>query len=108
MGQSWIYYKEKPFEFETPRDWNIVAVASLRDVQGVTDVKGEFRKAINNPVGSKRLDEFVVSTHKVAIISDDYLRPTPTSSMISVLLEELRDSKQSLNQFSAYLSYFMQ
>ena len=89
MSQSWIYYKGKPFEFEPPRDWNIVAVASPRDVQGVTDVKGEIRRAINNPVGSKRLDEFVVPAHRVVIISDDHLRPTPTSSMISVLLEEL-------------------
>ncbi|MEM3088445.1 MAG: lactate racemase domain-containing protein, partial [Candidatus Bathyarchaeia archaeon] len=89
MGQSWIYYKGKPLEFETPRDWNVVAVASPKDVQAVTDVKGEIRRAVNNPVGSETLDEFVLPTHKVVIISDDHLRPTPTASMISVLLEEL-------------------
>jgi nickel-dependent lactate racemase len=89
MGRSWVYYKGKPLDFKIPPDWNIVAVASPRDVQAVTDVKGEIRRAINNPVDSKTLDEFVLPTHKVVIISDDHLRPTPTASMISVLLEEL-------------------
>jgi len=47
------------------------------------------KKALENPIKSKRLSEIVNPDSKVAIIVSDITRPTPTGKILPPLLEEL-------------------
>ena len=56
-----------------------------------TKEEGTFliKKALENPIKSKRLSEIVNPNSKVAIIVSDVTRPTPTAKILPPLLEEL-------------------
>ncbi len=49
----------------------------------------EIKRALINPIGSKKLSELVHPHEKTAIIISDITRPTPTSKLLPPLLEEL-------------------
>ncbi|AKB12731.1 Nickel-dependent lactate racemase [Methanosarcina thermophila] len=53
--------------------------------------RGDFliKKALENPIKSKRLSEIVNPNSKIAIIVSDITRPTPTGKILPPLLEEL-------------------
>ena len=53
--------------------------------------RGDFliKKALENPIKSKRLSEIVNPDSRVAIIVSDVTRPTPTEKILPPLLEEL-------------------
>ncbi|AKB54047.1 MULTISPECIES: nickel-dependent lactate racemase family protein [Methanosarcina] len=48
-----------------------------------------IKKALENPIKSKRISEIVNPDSKVAIIVSDVTRPTPTAKLLPSLLEEL-------------------
>ncbi|HIE29551.1 TPA: nickel-dependent lactate racemase [Candidatus Poribacteria bacterium] len=56
---------------------------SLREEQD------EVRRAISNPIGTPSLDELIQPQHKVAILVDDFTRPTPAYKVMPVVLEAL-------------------
>ncbi|MGB9132769.1 MAG: nickel-dependent lactate racemase [Methanosarcina sp.] len=57
------------------------------------ETKGErtclIKKALENPIKSKRLSEIVNPDSRIAIIVSDVTRPTPTDKILPPLLEEL-------------------
>ena len=48
-----------------------------------------IKKALENPIKSRRLSEIVNPESKVAVIVSDVTRPTPTAKLLPPLLEEL-------------------
>src|SRR5690606_8366328 len=48
-----------------------------------------IKRALENPVKSKRLSEIVNSDSRVAIIVSDVTRPAPTAKILPPLLEQL-------------------
>lgn len=48
-----------------------------------------IRKALENPIKSKRLSEIVKPDSRIAIVVSDVTRPTPTAEILPPLLEEL-------------------
>jgi len=56
-----------------------------------TKEEGTFliKKALENPIKSKRLSEIVNPDSRIAIIVSDVTRPTPTAKILPPLLEEL-------------------
>jgi len=46
-------------------------------------------RALNEPIGSKRLSEIAQPEHKVAIVVDDFTRNTPSHAMLLPVLAEL-------------------
>lgn len=48
-----------------------------------------IKKAIDNPIGSGKLEEMVEPGMKVVILVDDFTRPTPRRSILKVLMDEL-------------------
>jgi len=48
-----------------------------------------IKKALENPIKSKRLSETVTPNSRIAIIVSDVTRPTPTAKLLPPLLEEL-------------------
>jgi nickel-dependent lactate racemase len=60
-----------------------------KEKEGLRDPKAEVARALNEPIGSKRLSELIKPGGKIAIVVNDHTRSTPTSIIMPPLLEEL-------------------
>ncbi|MEM0053383.1 MAG: nickel-dependent lactate racemase [Nitrososphaeria archaeon] len=75
-------------KIEVPSD-NIFALAKTHRLPPLANFDSAVSYALENPIGSKRLEEIVSSSSKVAIIIDDITRATPTSRMLPIILNRL-------------------
>lgn len=71
---------------------NILDVLKPNPIQGDVDQVEEVQRALENPIGSKRLKEMVRPGEKVVIITSDVTRPMPTHVVLPSLLEELNSA----------------
>lgn len=71
---------------------NILDVLKPNPIQGDVDQVEEVQRALENPIGTKRLKEIVKSGEKVVIITSDVTRPMPTHVVLPSLLEELNSA----------------
>jgi nickel-dependent lactate racemase len=75
-------------ELEIP-ERNISSVILPCEPLKKEDASFLIRKALENPIKSKRLSEMINPDSRIAIIVSDVTRPTPTSKLLPPLLEEL-------------------
>ena len=75
-------------EFEIPKR-NLASVILPSEFEIKEDPSFLIKKALENPIKSRRLSEIVNSDSKIAIIVSDVTRPTPTAKLLPPLLEEL-------------------
>ncbi|WP_292391642.1 nickel-dependent lactate racemase [Methanosarcina sp. UBA5] len=68
---------------------NISSVILPSEPEKKEDGASIIKKALENPIKSRRLSEIVKPDSKVAIIVSDVTRPTPTAKLLPPLLEEL-------------------
>ena len=58
--------------------------------ENVLTGKDEVLRALENPIGTKRLREIVSKGEKVAIVTSDITRPMPSKTVLPIVLEELK------------------
>lgn len=75
-------------EFYIP-DGNVMAELRQNDVTVSLTGIDEVRRAISEPIASKRLSEIVSRGEKTVIITSDITRPMPTKTVLPAVLEEL-------------------
>jgi len=75
-------------EFEIP-ERNLASVILPSEFEIKEEGSSLVKKALENPIKSRRLSEIVNPDSKVAIIVSDVTRPTPTAKVLPPLLEEL-------------------
>ncbi|AYK15748.1 MAG: nickel-dependent lactate racemase [Methanosarcina flavescens] len=75
-------------EFEIP-ERNLASVILPLEPEIKEDPFSLVKKALENPIKSKRLSEIVNPDSRIAIIVSDVTRPTPTEKILPPLLEEL-------------------
>ena len=85
-----IPYGHTELSFELPSK-NLIKIGSPRDVK-CNDVKSLVDYALNNPIGTGLLNQLISKGQKVAIISDDYTRPTPVKDVMPSLIKQLNES----------------
>lgn len=73
-------------------DKNYMGTLSPKDTREIEDPINEARRALANPIGSKRLKELVSSQDKVIILVSDVTRPAPSSILLPPILEKLREA----------------
>jgi nickel-dependent lactate racemase len=64
----------------------------MRIYQAEYPEEEEIQRAMENPVGSKRLSEIVHSDSTAAIMVDDRTRKTPQKKLLPFVLKELNDA----------------
>lgn len=79
--------REKVF-VEIP-DKNIQAVLAPNKVVVESTGIDEVKRALRNPIGSKRLKDIVIKGESVCIITSDITRPMPSMIVLPAVLEEL-------------------
>jgi nickel-dependent lactate racemase len=88
MVELWVPYGKTEVSFRVP-DENFLGVVEPREKIGVNDPRAEIRRALENPIGAKRLTEIASSDCSVAIVVDDATRPAPSHLMVPLILDEL-------------------
>ncbi len=83
-----LKYGTGEIEIEIP-DSNITEIYIPNEKKVLNDIYSEIKKAINNPIKSKKLSDIVSERKTVSIIVDDTTRPIPTSKIIQPLVDEL-------------------
>ena len=68
---------------------NLLSVAAPNPVAPCTDIAGEIRRALAEPIASPPLCEAAKGAQKVVILADDLTRQTPVEKMVPALLDEL-------------------
>jgi nickel-dependent lactate racemase len=83
-----IPYGDDFIEVEVPEE-RVVAVIEPKKVDGVGDEDAEIERALENPIGSKRLEELASGRKDVMLIVDDITRPTPVYKVMPQVLDRL-------------------
>lgn len=91
MVDVWLPYGKTEVCVRVPTR-NFLGSIQPKEKEGVPDAVLEIKRALNEPIGSKRLDEIVKPEDKVAIVVDDATRPAPSHLMVPPLLEELNNA----------------
>lgn len=88
MVDVWIPYGKTEVCARIPTR-NFLGSIEPNEKPKLKDPNAEIIRALNNPIGTKRLREFAKENDKVAIVVDDATRATPSHIMIIPLLAEL-------------------
>lgn len=73
-------------------DENLLGVFEPQPFAPVADIAESIQAAIDNPIGSPKVSELARGKKTALIISDDYTRQTPVSTIIPILERELRSA----------------
>lgn len=87
--KAYVSYGGKPVSFKLPEEWRLVKIAVPAKEPKVVNEHYTIKSGLHSPVGTDKLDQIVKPRKKVAIIIDDKSRPTPTSKIVSFLLDQL-------------------
>jgi len=88
MVDAWIPYGKTEVCARIPTR-NFLGEIEPKQKKGVEDSRAEIKRALNEPIGTKKLREISKAGDKVTIVVNDATRPTPSHLMIIPLLDEL-------------------
>lgn len=88
MVDVWLPYDKTEVCARIPTR-NLLGIIEPKEKPGAPDPEAEVLRALNDPIGSKSLEELVKTEHKVAIVVDDATRPAPSHLLLPPLLKEL-------------------
>jgi len=88
MVDVWIPYGRTEVCARIPTR-NFLGVIEPREKPGVEDPRAEVERALNEPIGTKKLSEIAEPGDKAAIVVDDATRATPSYLMVPPVLDEL-------------------
>lgn len=91
MEEVRLAYGRKEAPIQIPKR-NLVAKIMPKYVPKVKDEESTIEKALENPIESRKLSKLVGVGDKVAILVDDWTRPTPKQKMIPIVLRKLNDA----------------
>jgi len=82
-------YGKDFLELDVP-EANLASVVESRLGKAAEDAEGEIVRALNNPIGSRRIEDLVKKEDRVALIVSDITRPAPNQLLVPPLIEALR------------------
>ncbi|MCK4477465.1 nickel-dependent lactate racemase [Candidatus Bathyarchaeota archaeon] len=88
MVDVWLPYDKTEVCARIPTR-NFLGAIEPKEKPGVPDAKAEILRALNEPIGSRPLNEIIEQGSRVAIVVDDVTRPAPSHLIIPPLLEKL-------------------
>ncbi|MFA5365109.1 MAG: nickel-dependent lactate racemase [Candidatus Bathyarchaeia archaeon] len=88
MVDAWLPYGKTEVCARIPTR-NYLGSIEPKEKAGVADSNAEIKRALNEPIGTKRLCEIAKTGDKAVIVVDDATRSTPSYLMIVPLLDEL-------------------
>ena len=71
-------------------DKNYIGTLNPKEIEAIEDPTNEVKRALENPIGSKKLKELVSSKDKMVILVSDVSRPCPSYILLPPMIEELK------------------
>ncbi|OJV38429.1 MAG: hypothetical protein BGO33_06420 [Bacteroidia bacterium 43-41] len=99
-----VHFGEKIVELRIP-ETNLCFSLQRNEFNAPEDPNDEIRRALQNPIGTKRLKEIVSKNSTVVILADDRTRVTPQKIIIPLILEELREAGIGNGQIKLVIAY---
>lgn len=81
-------------------DKNCMGTLNPKDTEELANPIAEVKRALANPIGSKKLKELVSFKDKVVILASDVSRPSPSSILLPPILEELKRAEVNNDQIT--------
>ena len=91
MVDVWLPYGKTEVCARIPAK-NFLGKIEPKEKSGVDDAIAEIKRALQEPIGTKRISEIAKPGDKVAIVVDDFTRPAPSHLMVPPILEELNNA----------------
>jgi len=88
MVDVWLPYGKSDVCARVPAR-NLFGSIEPKETPGAPDAEAEVERALNEPIGTKRLREIAHADSRVAIVVDDMTRHVPTLVMLPPVLAEL-------------------
>ena len=88
MVDVWLPYGKTHVCVRVPAR-NLLGTIEPKEQPGAPNATAEVERALQNPIGTKRLSEIAKPEHKVAIVVDDATRHAPSNIIILPVLAEL-------------------
>ncbi len=88
MVDVWLPYGKTEVCARIPTR-NFLGMIEPKEKPGVADPRVEVERALNEPIGTKRLSEIAKAGDKAAVVVDDATRATPSYLMVPPILDEL-------------------
>jgi len=92
MVDVWLPYGKTEICARIPTR-NYLGNIEPREKLGVKDAKAEIERALNEPIGTKRLSEIAKKGDKAAIVVNDQTRATPSYLIVPPILDELNKAE---------------
>ncbi|MFA7065908.1 MAG: nickel-dependent lactate racemase [Dysgonamonadaceae bacterium] len=99
-----IHFGEKLIELRIPEK-NLCFNLQRNEFDTPENPGDEIRRALQNPIGTKRLSEIVSKDSSVVILADDRTRVTPQKVIIPLILDELREAGICNEQIKLVIAY---
>jgi len=98
-----LNYGHKSITLNIP-DENYLGTLNPKDIEELSNPIDEVKRALENPIGSKKLKELVLSKNKVIVLVSDISRPSPSSILLLPILEELTEAGVDNSQITIIFS----
>lgn len=85
----WLPYGKEKICLEIPSQ-SLLGIYHPKPIVDEIDETRTLRQAMENPIGSPRLREIVRRGQKIAIVTSDLTRPTPSAKMLPFVISELK------------------
>ena len=89
MEEHYVLCEGGKLCFTLPEGWKVLSAVDKPLVPGVKDFMAEVNRALDNPIGSPKLEELAKPGMEVALLFDDLQRPTPVNLVIPEMLNRL-------------------
>lgn len=76
---------------------NLTGIYDTRTPSAAADQKREVERALDNPAGSKTLDELAKGKKSAVVITSDHTRPVPSKIIMPSILERLRSASPDID-----------
>jgi nickel-dependent lactate racemase len=92
MSEYRLFYKEDEMvTFDLPKGWKLLNYVNPEPEEISLSIDQMIDRALDDPVGIPRLEESLSAGRTVAIVVDDWTRPTPVRKVLPALLKRLAD-----------------
>jgi nickel-dependent lactate racemase len=84
--------RQDRLELKIPAGWRLVAQSQVKAPEAIPDLPRAVRAALDIPIGSAPLREFIKPETRIALVMDDIGRPTPVHRLAPVVLDYLLEA----------------
>jgi nickel-dependent lactate racemase len=91
--EHYLNYEGGRIPFSLPSGWRVISADEDRPPAPIiTDVQAEVRRALDNPIGSPRVEELAKPGVETVLVFDDQQRPTPAYLALPEIMNRLNEA----------------